>query len=95
MVEKGEILPKSDQHKSIQQLDPIYIYYLFFLKSFKVGCYTTMWVCDQVKKQELSLLQCIVVLSTQAHNDFICPTIVQPKYLMGTLSANSFCNPRD
>jgi hypothetical protein len=93
MVEKREILPKSNQHKSIQLL--IYIYCLFFMRSFGVGYNITMWVCDQVKKQEFWLLLCTVVLSTQAHNDFICLTIVQLKCLMGTSSTNSFHNLKD
>ncbi len=53
-----------------------------------------LWICDQIKGQELSFLPCAIVSSTQAYNDFICPTIIQPKCLMGTRSTNSFCNPQ-
>jgi hypothetical protein len=43
-----------------------------------------LWVCDQIKGQELSFLPFAIVSSTQAQNDITCPTIIQPKFLMGT-----------
>jgi hypothetical protein len=54
------------------------------LESFVVVATLQLWICDQIKGQELSFLPCAIVSSTQAYNDFISPTIIQPKCLMGT-----------